>query len=692
MLKSYLKRKALDVFFNPKLVAVVGASEILEKIGGFIFQNLLKMEEVEVFPVNKKCEFVQGVKAYCSLDEIHRKVQVVVIAIPSQFVLDVVACGIHLGIKNYVIISAGFGESDLEGKNREKMLKEMIHQHNLNVIGPNCLGILNPYYNLNSSFCKNLPLRGDVALISQSGALIDAIVDKSFEYNIGFSKIASLGNMVDLDEVDFLNYLENDSETKKIVFYIEEIKRGKLFADAILRVSKKKPVVILTSGKTKQSQKAIVSHTGSLAQNPVLVESLLKMSNCILVNNLTETFDVLVALQPLKISKNSEIAILTNAGGLGAVSSDTLKFTNFKLSALTSSQQSQFSGLPDSCSLANPVDILGDAKKSRYLLALKTLESFSNVSYVLVIITPQMMTDIFEISKMLVEFSKKSKKIIFSSFVGEREVKMSVDFLKKNSFPNFETPSRSLLAFSKLLKYKQFSYSEKPKSFSFDKKKVQELTESVLTQKGVLSYSLSKKILEIFSISLPLKKIIAREEDIGSVEVEKNKKYVLKADGNNLVHKKDMGLVVEDVTCENFGSVAKSLLSKSKKLSPNSCVTLEEQVCGYEAALGFLHDENLGDFVLFGTGGTYISLYKDFSFSPAPLTKMNAKKLIERTKMYEILKGYRGGFPVNLDLVLDLLVKLSYVRVAFPCIKEIDLNPVICMENSIYLADVKIIV
>ena len=339
------RNDSLKSMFYPKSIAVIGASNEITKIGGYIFSQIKKLETIEKYPINSKSKEIQEIKAYSNIKLVNNQIDLAIIAIPADFVIQSVNDCISANIKNLVIITAGFKETTEIGKQREIELKKIIKEHNLNVIGPNCLGIINSEISLNCSFAKDIPVSGDIALISQSGAIIDAIIDWSFKHNIGFSKIVSLGNMAGIDELKMLKYLKEDSKTNSVVFYMETLEMGKEFASVLKEISKKKPVIIIKPGNSENAKKAIGSHTGSLAQDNILVQTLINENNGIFVNTLNELYNVVIALKS-NLPQKKSLMILTNAGGPGVIATDFVSKTDFELYKLTDEEKKNFTFLP----------------------------------------------------------------------------------------------------------------------------------------------------------------------------------------------------------------------------------------------------------------------------------------------------------------------------------------------------------
>lgn len=684
------RNDSLKSMFYPKSIAVIGASNEITKIGGYIFSQIKKLETIEKYPINSKSKEIQEIKAYSNIKLVNNQIDLAIIAIPADFVIQSVNDCISANIKNLVIITAGFKETTEIGKQREIELKKIIKEHNLNVIGPNCLGIINSEISLNCSFAKDIPVSGDIALISQSGAIIDAIIDWSFKHNIGFSKIVSLGNMAGIDELKMLKYLKEDSKTNSVVFYMETLEMGKEFASVLKEISKKKPVIIIKPGNSENAKKAIGSHTGSLAQDNILVQTLINENNGIFVNTLNELYNVVIALKS-NLPQKKSLMILTNAGGPGVIATDFVSKTDFELYKLTDEEKKNFTFLPKEASLNNPIDMLGDAKSDRYEKTLEEIINNPNIENVLILLTPQIMTDCENIANIISKIKEKSNKTIFTCFLGDKEIKPALDIFDKTKVSNFTTPEDALCAMNYLLKYNTYNYEENLTNIEFNKEEIKILKNKISKKTGLLDYTLTKEILECFKIYIFPRIIVNSEEDISNVNLTLNKKYILKVDSKNLIHKKDVGGVILDITKENFNLKITQMFENISKITPEFTITVEEEVKGTEIIIGLKSDLGLGNFIMFGMGGTYVNLIKDVNFSSCPLSKEKCSALVKKSKVFTLLNGYRGEKPINFEQLYELMIKLSYLQEIFTEIKEVDLNPVIASNNGIYLVDVKLI-
>ncbi|NQZ85429.1 MAG: acetate--CoA ligase family protein [Nanoarchaeales archaeon] len=761
MLKKLLskkndKKQNLDTLFYPKSIAIIGASNDTAKIGGYIFEQIKnKAQHINLLPINPTSLRIQDIDAYQDITQIHKELQpdLIIIAIPKQFIIKTLNQIAKTSTKNIVIITAGFKETGEHGKEEELEIKKIIKQNNFNLIGPNCLGFLNPEINLNCSFAKDIPKAGSTALVSQSGAVIDAIIDWSFEQNIGFSKIVSLGNMAGIDELEILEYLKNDEQTKSIVFYMETLEKGVEFGNLLKEISKTKPVIIIKPGSSQQAKSAIGSHTGSLAQDNILVKTLIKNNNGILVDNLDELFNIMIGLKSIDNiisndnptnNKNEHIndtninntVILTNAGGPGVIATDELAKTNLNLYQFTDKQKIKLQkNLPAEASINNPIDILGDAKSDRYTTTLNELIKIKEIKNIIILLTPQIMTDSENIAKSIIEISNKinknnnnnnllnnsnknnkNKVNIYTSFLGYKQVKHAKTLFNLSNFPTFNTPNAAITTLSKLVQYKSFNYESSLDSNisqldiynKFNKNTINNLNEILENKSGLLDQKLTNKILKSLNITPFEKQFVENIHDIFKLKINPNQKYVIKADAKELIHKKEFNAIKLNINSNNYKEEIEKMLKEIEKtltgLSPDNglgisdssiskqfTITIEKQIKGIETIVGLKSDESLGNFIMFGMGGTYVNIFKDVNFMQAPLNTKTTKELIQSSKVSKLLNGYRGDKPVNLKKLEQTILNISYIQKLYPIIKEVDFNPIICDEHDCYLVDAKLI-
>ncbi|MFP4402515.1 MAG: acetate--CoA ligase family protein [Candidatus Nanoarchaeia archaeon] len=673
--------KQLDSLFYPHSIAIIGASDDTSKIGGFMFSQLQNHPSIKRFAINPKREYIQDEKAYTSVKEIQEEVDIAIIVIPKQHVLAALKECREKGISKIVIISAGFKEVGKEGLQLEQEISQFCSQNNILLIGPNCLGFLNAELELNASFAKDLPRSGGVALVSQSGAVIDAIIDWSFEHNIGFSKIISVGNMAGITQHEFLEYLEQDSKTHSIVLYLESLEEGEKFREILSKTTLSKPVFILHPGKSQNAQNAIGSHTGSLAHNYELIKTIYNYSNAILISGFDELFSHLTALKT-KLPKGNKVLMITNAGGPGVIATDNLEEFNLEKYKLSESEKKLFSELPDAASLNNPIDILGDANPKRYSYALKAALQ-TQADGLLVILTPQMMTNARAIAQEIITIDSTTDKPIYCCFLGSKEVKPALEYFDMKNISYFSSPKAALHSYSTLLNYTRSKPLISQKNISMPS------PVEINKQQGLLSQEKTLEICNALGLKTPKTYLLKSVHDIYTTHFDPNPIYFVKAD--NILHKKDVGAVKPHIHIEELVPTLEEMFAQFSKENPNVTIIVQEEIKGIEVIAGLKCDNSLGNFLLFGSGGTAVNIFKDVSFAPCPLTREMSHKVVKSTLVSQLLEGYRGDEAGNVEELYRSLEKISMLPLMYPNLEEVDCNPIIVNKDGAYLVDVKLL-
>ena len=675
-----------NYIFKPKSIALVGASRDANSLGHDILENVKKLGfKGKIYPVNLKAKKILGLQCYKSVLDIKGNVDLAIIMVPAQFVATVIKeCG-RKKIKGAVIISAGFKESGKDGVKREQELKQLAKKHNINIIGPNCLGILNPHIKLNASFAEGMPKAGKVGLVSQSGAMAVAILDWAYQSQVGFSKIISVGNKAGLSEIELMKYLAADPETKVIMMYLENIVDGQEFMKLADKITDKKPVIVLKAGTSDQGQQAISSHTGSLAGSDQAIEAAFKQSGVIRARTVEDLFDYAKAFSMLPLPRGNKIAIVTNAGGPGIMATDALALTDLELANLSSKTKNILKKkLPKAAAVHNPVDIIGDALVDRYEVALKSVVNDSNADAVVCILTPQTMTQEDETAELVAKLAKKSRKPILPVFMGGEDVNSGRQILQNKNMPNFEFCERAIRVLNKMHLAKQIKteivlpkYKSKNKTIKYQKNKIQIRTTE------------AEKILQEYDLPVLSSKLIKNKQQIKKI----NKWPVAaKIASRDVIHKKASGaLEISLNTPSQFEDAYTEIISNVKKLNKNSEVegVLAQPMAkpgGVEVIIGMKRDANFGPVILFGLGGSFVEVIKDVSLKIAPLNLKIAKQQIKKIKTYELIKDQ------DVDLLAEILVKISKLSLDYPEIKEIDLNPVIVYKKGAYIIDVRMMI
>lgn len=707
VLPTSSKSHPLDRIFKPRSVAIIGASEKEGSVGRSIFWNLISSPfGGAVYPINSKRKTVMGITAYKNISCVPQEdpVDLAVISIPAPLVLNAVEECAAAGVKGIVIISAGFSEAGEQGKEWAKKIKEIGKENDIRIIGPNCLGVLNPNIGFNATFAAIGAKPGRLALISQSGAIATAMLDYAISENIGFSKFASIGSMIDISFSDLIDYYGQDEETEAIVIYMESIGDARKFMASAASIALTKPIILIKVGKTKQGAQAAVSHTGSMAGSDEVINCAFKRCGVLRVDNVDDLFGIteILAKQPRPLG--NKLAIVTNAGGPGIISVDSLISNGGTLSPLSQDIVEKLNDiLPEHWSHSNPIDILGDADPQRYSKTLEIIMEDPNSDGVLVILTRQSMTDPIATAEEIINISKRYKKPLFCCFM---ESTGSKKVLANAGIPNFQFPDQATKYFSLLHKYSrnidslfQSAGFLPPAYQSIPESNIAKAKELLINARNenrlTLSEHESKQILLLYGISTPESYIATTREEALNYANKIGFPVVLKLHSHTITHKQDVGGVKlnlrrEQDVIEAFDAIKSAV--ETKDFLGCSVQPMEQVRVGYELIIGSMSDQQFGPTILFGTGGSFVEVYKDTVLGLPPLSYDYAQKLIESTNISKILSGYRGREPVNLEDLKTILVRFSrLVMDNYDFIKEIDINPLLATSSHIRALDARII-
>ena len=685
----------MENFFNPKTVAIIGASNDINKVGYALMANLARTVSSTVenggtsrklFPISLNEPEVLGHKTFKSLDEIESDIDLAVIAIKADFVPDIVRQCAKRSIKNIAVISAGFKEMDEHGANLEKEIATIAKENGIALLGPNCLGTLDCHSGLNATFAPNIPPKGKIAFISQSGALGTAIIDKAIDEGLGFSKFVSLGNEASLNEIDFLQFIKDDPETEFVMMYLEKISNGPKFLELASQISKTKPIVVIKAGRGASGQKAVMSHTGSLASDDLVMRSAFKQSGIIVADSIRQFFGIAKLFSIGIKTPPTELVILTNAGGPAVITSDLIDLSNsLSLATIDEGDKAELKKLlPPMAGLNNPIDIIGDALSDRYESALKILSANSKYQAILVLITPQMMTDDANIAQVISKYSKE--KVLLPIFIGGQEVQKGIEVLKQNNLINFAYPVDVVEA---LDKFAQKGKAKKDVPHPFEVSKMADSSGSML------SYQETIKLFADYG--LHFEGIFLKEKDDLREAFSKLKgdSFILKAIGPQIVHKTELGAVVMDIhNLEQAENTWDNMLANIQSKIPNlklEGMVFQPKAHGKEIIIGMKKDRVFGPTIVFGLGGIFTEAIKDTSLRIAPIDKDQAREMIQEIKGFKILNGLRGEKSVDLDALSDLISKISKLVTDHPEIEELDLNPVMVRADGYSLVDVRVV-
>lgn len=676
----------LDKFFNPKSIAIVGASPKKEKLGNVLMRNILEGGwKGKLYLVNPKYTGIGPNKYYAKLSEIKKPVDLILIAIPASAVNQIVKEGAEAKpkIDNYIVISSGFKEAGKEGWKFEKELKSMAEKNKLNILGPNCLGFINPFQKLNATFTSSKLQPGKVSIVSQSGALVVALLDWAENMSVGFSKMVSIGNKAVLDECDIIEFLAEDKNTRAIALYLEDIIDGQKFIKAVERAANKKPIIILKAGKNQTGQKAVSSHTGSLAQDEAIIEAVFKKLNIIEAKTVKELQNFILYLNSGRIPIKKEIIILTNAGGPGVLASDFIgKSKYLKLLKIPNQTKNQIKKyLSASASVENPIDIIGDAVPKRYEDTLKIISRKFSWNTVLVILTPQTQTNPKKVAKILKKYEKKLS-VLTTCFMGGAKVREAIEYLRKSGIANFENPEEALSVIEKLAAH-DFRKNKRIAAVSQKeihlKLEINSLIQSAVEEeRKVLFWNEAEKVFGSYGIKLA--KSIAFKNIF---EIESKKipyPCVLKTDDPKIIHRWDKKAVTLNIKSEKELKIAWEKMKKATQVDKFLIQPMAR--AGLELIIGLKRDKVFGSVILIGWGGTFTEIFADRIILIPLLTADEIKNKLEELKIFPVLRGFRGEKGYNIDEIINLVLALQEMFSENLAISQIDINPVMFYNDG----------
>ncbi|MFH1829552.1 MAG: acetate--CoA ligase alpha subunit [Pseudomonadota bacterium] len=675
----------LKKLFSPRAVAVIGASHKEGKVGYSLVKNLIEHGfEGPIYLVNPHVDKILALACYKDIASLPEGVDLAVIAIPAKAVPDVIEeCG-RKQIGAAIVISAGFKEVGEEGKSLEQRLYNAAMTSGVRVLGPNCLGLINTKNKLDASFAANFPDEGDIAVLSQSGALCTAILDWAQCHHIGFSKLISIGNKMDIDEEALIETLGSDEYTKVIVGYLEDISHGPHFMRTAERVTRTKPVILIKAGTTEAGVAAASSHTGSMAGARIAYECAFRSSGILQAHSLEALFDYATAFSYQPLPRGKCVVVVTNAGGPGIMAADAVENAGLCFAQLSSGTKEKLkSFLPSAANVNNPVDILGDAKASVYGSALEAVLSDDQVDAAIVLLTPQAMVDAKEAAHAIVSAASKSDKPVMASFMGADQVARGIEFLQTNRIPHYATPERAVEALRMMAEYK--IWREKPKRvikrFSVNTTKVNRVISLSRKRRQLnISEQDSKAILAAYGFTVPQATLSFSAEDAVNAASIIGYPVVMKIVSPDVIHKSDVGGVKLGLSGPSEVRDAYELMiSRIRNLMPDARlqgVLIQEMVAdGREIIVGMTRDPQFGPMLMFGLGGVYVEVLRDVSFQLAPITADDAIQMLMGTKTYNLLKGVRGEKSVDMQLVAECIQRISQLAMDFPAIEQMDINP-----------------
>lgn len=706
----------MQKILNPKSIAIVGASEDSKKLGSVILRNvLLSGFKGKVYPINPKSKEIRGLKVYKKVSDIKESVDVVCIVIPAKYVLDVVKDCSKKRVKGLVIISAGFGEIGEEGRLLEYKIKVLAEKNNMRILGPNCLGFINKHQNLNLSFAADKPLKGNVGFMSQSGAFCTAMLDMSIPKNLGFSHFVSIGNKSDINELDLLNYFLKDKKVKVITAYLEDIVDGSLLIQNYEQSKYQKPFIILKAGQTEEAKVAIESHTGAIAGSIDMFKTGTSQVGIIEAKNARELFNYTMMFSWSKPMRGNKVAVVTNAGGPGIVATDSIVKNNLQMAKVSKTLEKKIKKfLPPESSSKNPVDIIGDADAQRYQYPIDALAKCDDVDAVIVLLTPQLVTQVEETAKIILNATQMYDKPIVPIFLGKKQTSVGTQKFYDNYIPVFteiddavtclktlsdfhtKTDQRCTRAVNK--KWKKIS-SKKKGSHS------KEVDKFVKKAPSVLPDHITEKLATEVGFTLP-KQIVTKKYSEVLDFAKDNYPVVLKVTNEVIVHKTDLKGIYLNIQDEKelekaYGNLSKSILKKLK-LKSFPVLVQEQLTPKVEFFIGANRDGDkdvykpdipgFGHLVVFGKGGIYTEIFEDFGYVLVPSSKEDILKSLGKTKVSQIISGARGQESLGIENVVEQIYKVQELTLKYPQIVSLDINPLIINKDGAFAVDVKVFV
>ena len=677
----------LEMFTEPRGVAVIGASPTPGKLGYAVLQNVkLYGYKGFIYPVNPKAGEILGLPAYPSVLDIPGPVDLAIVLVPAQAVPGVIdECG-QKGITGAVVISAGFREMGREGRQLEQELVKTAQKYGIRIVGPNVLGIIDTVIGLNASFAAGMPAKGKIAFMSQSGALCTSILDIALGQGIGFSRFYSIGNKADLNEIDFLKAWSEDPETSVIAAYLEGIANGPEFMKVARQVTRLKPVVSIKSGTTSAGSRAASSHTGTLAGSEKAYDAAYKQVGIVRAGSVQDLFDYSQAFARQPLPESDAVAVVTNAGGPGIMASDAVERIGMRLASLTPEiQQKLRAALPAAASVVNPIDVLGDAPADRYALAIEAAESDPNVGIVLVVLTPQTSTQIPETARLLGELAQKYKKPTFAAFMGDQAIRPALKILTQYSVPNYQVPERAVAAIAAMWRRRHWLSTPELnlEALAVDREKANQVLDKIRSEgRSSAGDTEAKDILAAYGVPLP-KSILAANADEAVAAAETiGYPVVMKIASPDILHKTDIGGVKLNLsTASDVRDAFDLIIYRAIRHMPEAtiwgCQVQQMVRGGKEVIIGVNRDPQFGPLLMFGLGGVYVEALKDVTFRVSPVDRREAHEMLGEIRAYNLLRGVRGEMPSDLEAIADTIVRVSQLVSDFPDIVELDINPLL---------------
>ncbi|WP_257297487.1 acetate--CoA ligase family protein [Haloarchaeobius sp. FL176] len=690
----------LSGLFAPERVAVVGATDREGSVGRAILENLGAFDG-DVVAVNPNREEVLGYRCYPDVASVDGSVDLAVVVVPPSVAIPVVREAAEAGVENVVVVTAGFSETGADGASREGELKAVAAEYDLNLVGPNCLGVMNTTVDMNATFGPEMALPGSVSFMSQSGAFITAVLDWAADQGIGFKDVVSLGNKAVLDETDFVREWGDDPDTDVVLGYLESVKDGQEFLEAARETTQETPVAVVKSGRTDAGAKAASSHTGAIAGSEAAYEAGLEQAGVLRADSVQELFDSARALSGLPLPESDDVAVVTNAGGPGVMATDAIGDSTLSLASFGDDTLDTFRDvLPEEANIYNPVDVIGDAGVERFTTAVDAALSDPNVSSAVVVSAPTAVLDFEELAEAVVDVQAEHGKPVVASLMGGSRTGPAVEKLRAAGIPNYFDPARAVDSLDALARQRRITEREyvEPTTFDVDREAAREILMDAKERDDNRLGVEAMGLLDAYGIETPAGEVVDEPADAVAVAEGIDGPVVMKIVSPDILHKSDIGGVKVGVANEDVFDAYEDLVARATNYQPDATilgvqvqamVDLDE---GTETIVGVNRDPQFGPLVLFGLGGIFVEVLEDTTLRVAPVSEPEAREMIDEVKAAPLLRGARGRTPADVEGVIETIQRLSQLVTDFPAILELDINPLVAGPDGVRAVDVRLTV
>jgi acetyltransferase len=690
----------LSGLFAPERVAVVGATDRDGSVGRAILENLGAFDG-DVVAVNPNREEVLGYRCYPDVASVGEPVDLAVVVVPPSIAVSVVREAAEAGVENVVVVTAGFSETGADGASREGELKAVAAEYDLNLVGPNCLGVMNTTVEMNATFGPEMALPGSMSFMSQSGAFITAVLDWAADQGLGFKDVVSLGNKAVLDETDFVREWGDDPDTDVVLGYLESVQDGQEFLEAARETTQETPVAVVKSGRTDAGAKAASSHTGAIAGSEAAYEAGLEQAGVLRADSVQELFDSARALSGLPLPESDDVAVVTNAGGPGVMATDAIGDSTLSLASFAEGTLDTFREvLPEEANIYNPVDVIGDASVERFTTAVDAALSDSNVSSAVVVSAPTAVLDFEELAEAVVDVQAEHGKPVVTSLMGGSRTGPAVEKLRAAGIPNYFDPARAVDSLDALARQRRITEREyvEPTAFDVDHEAAHEILMTAKERDDNRLGVEAMGLLDAYGIETPAGEVVDEPADAVAAAEDIDGPIVMKIVSPDILHKSDIGGVKIGVRNEDVYDAYEDLVSRATNYQPDATilgVQVQEMVDldeGTETIVGVNRDPQFGPLVLFGLGGIFVEVLEDTTLRVAPVSEPEAREMIDEVKAAPLLRGARGRTPADVEGVIETIQRLSQLVTDFPAILELDINPLVAGPDGVRAVDVRLTV